>query len=178
VLGADGIYARDGQRLSFRLASTDSPRRQRALELLTVSLGAAGIEVLPTALGTVEFFTLVLPPDGTLPDFDIALFALVATAGGSTGFGDVFGTDGRNNAGGYGSPAADAALAAIDAQLDRATRGDMLNELDAILWADLPNLPLYGVGTAVLVGDQVEEVFANGFIDGPFWNVEDWTLTG
>ncbi|MEJ7845477.1 MAG: ABC transporter substrate-binding protein [Acidimicrobiales bacterium] len=178
VLGADGIYARDGQRLSFRLASTDSPRRQRALELLTVSLGAAGIEVLPTALGTVEFFTLDLPPDGTLPDFDIALFAFTATAGGSTGFADVFGTDGRNNAGGYSSPAADAALAAIDAQLDRATRGDMLNELDAILWADLPNLPLYGVGTAVLVGDQVEEVFANGFIDGPFWNVEDWTLTG
>jgi peptide/nickel transport system substrate-binding protein len=80
VPGTDGIYARGGQRLSVRLDTTAIPRREAAVDAITALLDEAGIEVLPASSSSIEFFERVLPPDGAVPDFDVAMFASPAPA--------------------------------------------------------------------------------------------------
>ena len=74
VLGSDGIYERDGERLSFRVGRRDpNPRRQRVNELIASHCREAGIELVDDP--SEDFNSVRLPAS----DYDIALFAWVAT---------------------------------------------------------------------------------------------------
>ena len=74
VLGADGVYAKGGDRASFRLGRRDpNPRRQSTNELAAEQCKEAGIEL--TDDPAADFNAVRLPAS----DYDIALFAWQST---------------------------------------------------------------------------------------------------
>ncbi|MBK9181341.1 MAG: ABC transporter family substrate-binding protein [Acidimicrobiales bacterium] len=167
ALGADGVYAKDGQRASFRVTWRDpNPRRQQTAELIQAQLKEAGIEIV-----------FAPQPDFLFLDegnFDLALFGwtggTVLSANTS-----IYVTDGGQNFGSYSNPEVDALLAQADAELDEATRADLMNQVDQLLWDDVPTIAMFQVPEFLAWRETVENVEYNGYL-GPSWNSFTWSI--
>jgi peptide/nickel transport system substrate-binding protein len=172
VLGADGIYAKDGDRLSLRLGRRDpNPRRQSTNELVAEQCKEAGIEM--TDDPSEDFNAVRLPAS----DYDIALFAWVATAALSSNTAIyVPPTEGGDqNWNNYSNPALVPLFAQADGELDAAKRADLMNQIDSIMWDDMATLPLFQFQEMIASTDTVSNVVYNGPL-GVTWNANEWTL--
>ncbi len=167
VLGSDGIYAHptDGPlnvRLEYR---TPNPRREQTAALVQAQLAEAGIGL-----------TIDPKPDFTFlgtGDFDIALFGWTSITVVS-GHTDIFSTTGGSNNGQYSNPEVDELFNQADAELDEETRAELLNEVDTILWDDLPVIPLFQVPEFLAWNERVGNVEHNGY-NGFMYNAPRWT---
>lgn len=165
--GSDGIYEKDGQRLSLRVAWRDpNPRREQTAQLVQAQLKEVGIEI-----------TLAPQPDFTFLDegnFDIALFGW--TGGLTLGSQRSLYTTGEGqNYAKYSNSEVDALLAQADVTLDADERADLYNQVDAILWQDLPTLPLFQNAEILMWANVVSGMQYNGY-QGPTWNATTWTI--
>jgi len=168
TLGADGIYAHptDGK-LSLRFTWRDpNPRREQTFQLVQSQLKEAGIEVNDARAPDFTFLDT--------GDFDIALFGWT---GGTTLAGQVaiYSTDGGNNNGKYSNSEVDQLLDQSDEELDEDTRTDLLNQVDTILWKDMPTIPMFQVPEFLAWRDTVSNVSYNGY-QGFTWNAEKWSV--
>jgi peptide/nickel transport system substrate-binding protein len=170
TLGGDGVYTHptDG-RLSVRFAWRDpNPRRSETAQLVQASLAEAGIEL-----------QLTPQPDFTFlgqGDFDIVIFGWTSITVPS-GHTDIFASDGGSNNGRYANEEVDALFTDADQELDEDARSDLLNQIDEILWEDLPVLPLFQVPEFLAFSDSVTGVEHNGY-DGFMYNAAEWSIAG
>jgi peptide/nickel transport system substrate-binding protein len=164
----EDLGCEDGE-ISLRLVWRDpNPSRQQIAEIIQGQLAEIGIEV-----------ELAPSPDFAFLDegnFDIALFGW---AGGVTLGANVsiYTTGEGQNLGRYSSAAVDELLAQTSVTLDPEERAELFNEVDRLLWEDLPTIPLFQNPDVLTWRTAVVEGPAYNGFSGPTWNASAWTVT-
>ncbi len=169
TVGDDGIYARDGERASFRIGyRQEIVRRQKTAELAIAQCAGAGIEL--TDDGTSDFNSDRLPAS----DYDIALFAWVGTPFQSSNT-DLYRSGGNANWNSYSNPALDELFIQANQEQDQDLRAGLMNEIDLIMWNDMVSLPLFAHPQVMSYNEALENARYNDPL-GPTWNANTWSL--
>lgn len=170
VMGDDGVYAKDGERLSLRLGYRDpNPRRESTVELTKEQCAEAGFELV--ADPAEDMLSTRLPAS----DYDVILFAWVASAALSPNT-SIYVPGGGQNFNNYSNPEVQTLFDQANASFDPAARADLMNQIDALIWADMATLPLFQFQEMVAYSDTVTGVVFNGPV-GITWNANEWALT-
>jgi peptide/nickel transport system substrate-binding protein len=172
--GGDGVYAKDGKRLSFRIrVKTPNQLREQLEQLIQADLKGVGIEIKidnfsePDSIGSI----------GSQGDFDLFIFAWVGTPFEVAGAQQIFSSASESNFGKYASPEVDAAIEKANVTLDEDERDTLLNKIDEMLWEDLANIPLFQRPSGMLAySDKYANIVDNTTSEGFFWNAYQWGL--
>ncbi len=181
--GSDGIWAKNGQKASFTISTTQgNKRRQLTLEALQKELKPEGFDVKLNFRTPADLFG----KDGPDGNFQVALWAQQVTsivpglctifctkniptaANGNTG----------NNWYRYSDPAADTQLQIVDDSLDTSAQMDAAKKADDILAQDVASLPIDPLPDILLWSKKVVGPVADNAILGMFWNINEWGCTG
>jgi peptide/nickel transport system substrate-binding protein len=170
--GSDGIFAKNGKKLSFRFSTTaGNALRETQGELFKAQMKLIGIDIKIDNSAADVLFGKRLPGG----DFDIANFAWVATPF-ATSNKSIYSTGGGQNYGKFTSPAVDAAFNEAVGILDETKRTAKFNEIDKLLWDGMATIPLYQKPTFIAFSDKYANIVDNASSTGPFWNVGEWGL--
>ncbi|MCP2262228.1 peptide/nickel transport system substrate-binding protein [Streptoalloteichus tenebrarius] len=164
-LGGDGVYAKDGQRLSLKISHTDIPRRKKTVELIMSQAKSAGIEIKDD---TDPNFL-----DGRVSrgEYDIALFAW-SGAPFKADKKPIYYTNGPQNWQKVSSPAADAAFEKAVTQTDPQAATPLYVEADKALAEEYASLPLFQ--TPNMWGFKgVDRVWHQSYF-GALWTAHEW----
>ncbi|HET7489445.1 MAG TPA: ABC transporter family substrate-binding protein [Acidimicrobiales bacterium] len=172
--GADGIYAKGGQRLSFRLrVKSPNPLREQMEQLMQADLQKAGIEAKIVNFSTPDTIGSI----GSKGDFDLFIFAWVGTPFEVSGAQQTFDSSSDSNFGKYSNEKVDAQIKQAGTILNQKDRADALNKADEMMWEDLPNIPLFQKPVGLLAfSDKYGNITDNTTTEGPFWNSLNWGL--
>lgn len=171
--GPGGIYAKDGKKLSLRLSTTAGNQlREQQGVLIQSQLKEVGIDIrIENAKADLLFGTLL--PEG---NFDIANFAWVGTPFPASGANQLYNSTSDSNFGKYANKSVDEMMLEALGEVDEDARLAMLNEIDEVMWKDLPNIPLYQKPTFLAYYDDYVNIQDNTTTESPFWNSEEWAL--
>ncbi len=171
--GATGIMEKGGKKLSLRLSTTAGNKlREQQGVLIQAQLKEVGIDIRIDNSPAEDLFGKRLPEG----NFDIANFAWVGTPFPAAGGYQIYSAASGSNFGKYSNKDVDAKLLAALAETDEATRIGLLNEIDKIMWEDLPNIPLYQKPTFLAYNTKYVNISDNTTEESPFWNSEVWAL--
>lgn len=183
--GSDGIYAKDGQRLSIGWQTVAGNARREAIQALEVpALRALGIEVVPQNQDADTLFQVSLPQMQT----EIGLYAQVASPDPSvtTIFhcdnipSEANGFAGQNNTG-WCNEEASALMLESDRTPDPDERLELIHQIgdlvrEDVVWLPFYQLPLITAWDSAQIDGPVGE-----YTDSPlsgFYNIYDWYLAG
>jgi peptide/nickel transport system substrate-binding protein len=179
--GADGIWAKGGQKISLEISTTaGNTRRELVQQLIQSQLKTAGFELKINNTQAGTLFGEWLPNGRHM----IGMYAQVITP--HPGFYEIVGSDqipgpendnsGQNNQF-YGSPAIDTPWKAVDTELDVAKQTELVKQGNAALAEDVPLIPLYLRATIVAYdGSKVGGPIGTNATMGAFWNMNEWGL--
>jgi peptide/nickel transport system substrate-binding protein len=177
---SEGFWEKDGQVLNFELKTTEgNPRRKLTAEILQSLFEDAGMKMTVNLRKAGDLFGT----DGPNGDFQIALYAQVATqydpnncvlfcSGNIPVEPDFSGQNWTRSI----VEGADDLLAEADAQLDVEARIEANKSAMKLLAEDMVSLPLDPLPDILLWSSAVKGPSDNAF-EGPFWNLETWTMT-
>jgi peptide/nickel transport system substrate-binding protein len=167
----DQLIAPDGKPVPpMRIRYTGGNQiRQTECQLIAAQVKPLGItlQVVPTDdLG------------GTLQkgDFDVMVYAWVASPFPYANAVQTWVTGQGNNFGHYSNPEVDRLIAAASSETDEAQAVAQLNQSDRLMTEDAYVLPLYQKATFIALDDKVANVRNNSSLDGPPYNIQDWGL--
>ena len=167
--GADGIFAKGGQRVSFKLGHRIVQRRSDTVRIIAASCRNAGIEVIDDQ---AENFN-----DERLPasDFDVALFAWVGTPFKSSSYGNyACKPAGSANYNLYCNPEMDKKFEEANKELDYESRIKLMNEVDTIMREDVHSVPLFVLTDFAASRSDVQNISYVGINGGVTWNLFAW----
>jgi peptide/nickel transport system substrate-binding protein len=168
--GADGIFAKDGQRVSFRMGHRIVQRRADTVRIIAAACKSAGIEVIDDQAQNFN--------DERLPasDFDMALFAWVGTPFKSNSYGNyACKPDGAANYNLYCNPEMDKKFQEANKELDYDARTKLMNEVDQIMREDVHSVPLFVLTDFAANQANVDNISYVGINGGATWNMFAWT---
>ena len=127
-----------------------------------------------------DLFGQQLPPG----DFQVALYAQTATTlnpGLSTTQSSINIPSPANNNSGQNwtrtnVPGLDDLLKTVDTETDDAKRADAAKKADDLMAADMVTLPLDPLPNMGFYGDKISGDFSINVIQGPWWNVAQWSV--
>jgi peptide/nickel transport system substrate-binding protein len=164
TLGSDGVYAKDGTRLTLRCSTfTGDPRRQAEGELLQAQLADAGIQLRLQNDTSQVLFGEWLPTG----DFDIADFAWIGIPFPITGNQDLYRRGERVNYGKFADHTVDTLFDQGLGELDPARAAAIGNQIDQRLWQQLPSIPLYQLQSLLAWRQELLNVANNPTSEGP-----------
>lgn len=167
------FFAKDGEVLALRLSTTAGNQlREQQGQLIQLQLKEVGIRINIANFPADVFFGERLPGG----DFDIGNFAWVGTALPASGAKQIYDSESDSNFGKYSNPKVDKMLQDALGEVDETARLKLLNQIDAALWDDLVNLPLYQKPTFLAHYDDYVNIEDNTTTESPFWNSEAWAL--
>jgi peptide/nickel transport system substrate-binding protein len=170
--GVDGIYAKEGKKLSFRFSTTAGNKlRETQGELFKTQMKAIGIDIKIDNSPSPVLFGERLPKG----NYDIVDFAWVGGPFATSNKGIYFSTGGQNY-GKFNDPAVDKRLLEATSILDDKQRADAFNAVDKLLWDGMATIPLYQKPTFIAFSDKYVNIGDNASAEGPFWNVGQWGL--
>jgi len=166
--GADGIYAKGDQKLSFKLVwRQPNARRDQTAQLIQAQMKAFGIDI-----------QLAPAPDFTFLDagaFDIALFGWTGVASQAANT-SIYVPDGGQNYTKNADPKIRELFDQANVELDESKRADLMNQIDQQVWADMATIPLFQVPEFLAWNKKVGGPEYNGY-QGPAWNSPLWTVS-
>ena len=168
--GADGIRAKDGQRLSFNImVQAGRSNDEDAEQVLIASLKAIGVELKPDNKSGVAFREARYKGG-----YDLFYSGWITAADPT--YSVFFGSKGPNNGQGYSSAKVDALLDTAESTLDPLVRGKALRDFQTALMQDLPSIPVTSNPSMIVVTDKL-----GGFVPNPtnmtnFVNTSGWYL--
>ena len=169
--GADGIYAKDGQRLSLRISTTAGNQlRETQEQLFQAQMKDVGVEIKIANADSTKLFGDWLPNG----NFDIANFGWVGNPFAISSSQDIYRTGGGGNYGQYSSKKVDQLFAQAVREVDEAKSAELGNQIDQQLTADMATIPLYAKPTYLAVRKTFTGVGDNATQEGPFWNSNLW----
>ena len=179
--GSDGIYEKDGVKLSLRISTTGGNALREATEQVIQSqLAEVGIDIVIDNTEGAAVFDRFFPESNARADqnFDIALFAWVGTPfpSSSKALYTLAEEGVGQNSMGYDNPDIEPLFDEAAVSTDQDLVADNLNQVDEILWEDLPTIPLYQKPTYLPFRSTIQGVEDNPGTSGPLWNASDWTL--
>lgn len=152
----------------------DNPRRQDQVALIRNHCNEAGWNVIDG--GAEDPFGVEIPQG----NFDIAMFAWIGS-GYVSGTSSTFMTpesctpEGTgNNSQCYSSEKVDQLYSELLAEPDLAAQRELVKQIEAELWKDLPTFPLFNHPYLAAWYDDVEGVVPNPSQQNITWNNEDW----
>ncbi|MDX3658700.1 ABC transporter family substrate-binding protein [Streptomyces sp. ID05-26A] len=163
--GADGVFAKDGVRASFRISHTDIPRRKQTVELIQGQCKEAGIEVKDD---TDPNFLDERVSQG---DYDVALFAW---SGGPTKSDkkSIYETGGGQNWQNLTVPAADEAFKSAVSQTSIADSLKFFQKADEEISNAYGSLPLFQMPN-MWAFKGIDRVYNQSYY-GALWNANEW----
>jgi len=179
--GEDGIYVCQGQRLSFRWATTAGIEGREALfDLAQASLAVVGIEVTADfGPATRVFANEFIYGDSSV--WQILNFAWVGApepSGRNTvyycegaapsGFGDL-------NVNRYCNDEVESLVRQAESETDEEVRAGLYNQADSIYLDDVASIPLYQKPTFFAWNELITGPQDNPTRTGPFWNIATWS---
>jgi peptide/nickel transport system substrate-binding protein len=187
VRGADGVRAKDGQRLSFKFWSTPAPFRPGLMAMLKDQLAQVGIELNVDVFPSATFFDLQpsAPQALVARQFEIVEFAWVSAY--DPGLDALYSlhsasVPARTNAyrggnyGNYKNPRSDVLLNQTQQSLDPNFRMIAFTEAQSIWQSDLPVLPLLLRPVTTATSTRIANFRPTPALRGETWNVEQWDL--
>jgi peptide/nickel transport system substrate-binding protein len=81
-----------------------------------------------------------------------------------------------SNVTGFVDPAISTLYAQADMQLNPATARGLYNEIDTLLWQELPTVPLFEMPVTLVTERSLVNVEESPTWAGPMWNAEDWAI--
>ena len=168
VLGRDGVYSRQEQRLVFAIVHDGSPTISRAVELIRMHCRQAGMEILDDAT-----------PDGLEEaliqgKFNVALTTSSLTPPGWS-LADRYGSSGDRNYQDYTNPDVDDALGVAQTEYSESTQTAALKKVDQLISDDLVSFPLFQIPIMWSYRNNIDHVFLHS-ADGVTWNANEWEL--
>jgi peptide/nickel transport system substrate-binding protein len=109
-------------------------------------------------------------------DWDVALFAWVATPFPYGNAVQLWVTGQGSNFGHYSNPDVDRLVTAAASSTDEALAREILNEADRKLTRDAYVLPLYQKPTFIALYDNIANIRNNPSLDGPQYNIAQWAF--
>ncbi len=168
VLGSDGVYSRDGQRLSFSISHDASPDHAREVELIRRQCRQAGMEIADGAA-----------PGGLAGALARGSFDVALTTSSRTprvwSLAGRYATNGQLNYQHYTNPEVDAALGIAQTEYAESTQTAALRKSDRLLADDLVSLPLFQVPIMWAYTDNIDTVYRHGST-GVTWNANEWNV--
>ena len=169
--GADGVYDKDGQRLSLRISTTAGNQlRETQEQLFQAQMKDIGVEIKIANADSTKLFGDWLPGG----NFDIANFGWVGNPFAISSSQDIYRTGGGGNYGQYASKKVDQLFAQAVREVDEAESAELGNQIDQQLTADMATIPLYAKPTYLAVRKTFTGVGDNATQEGPFWNSNLW----
>jgi peptide/nickel transport system substrate-binding protein len=180
-VGADGVRAKDGVRLSFTMSTTAGAKaREQAQQLVQQNLKKINVQMtiknMPASVVwgdyTVksEFDTLMVGWDALLypdPDYTDRIHSKMIPAKGGSGSNYVQ----------YENPEIDELCAKGVATLDQAGRKAIYDRIQEILLEDLPFAPIFSYQTIIGVKDRVHGYEVNPYTTINSWNTNEWSVS-
>ncbi|KOV76780.1 ABC transporter family substrate-binding protein [Nocardia sp. NRRL S-836] len=163
--GADGVFAKDGLRASFRISHTDIPRRKQTVELIQGQCKEAGIEVKDD---TDPNFLDERVSNG---DYDVALFAWSGDPFKSSKK-SIYETGGGQNWQNMSVPAADEALKTAVSQTSIADSLKYFQKADEEIANAYGSLPLFQMPN-MWAFKGLDRVYFQSYY-GALWNANEW----
>jgi peptide/nickel transport system substrate-binding protein len=186
--GADGIRAKNGQRLSLKYWSTPASFRPGLTSMIKDQLAQIGVEFTIDSFSTgVLFDTTGGSPQALVNrQFDIVEFAWVNSY--DPGVDAMFNMHSANvptrangyrggNYSNYRNPRSDQLLDQLQRSLDPGFRRIALQEAQAIWQSDLPVLPLFLRPITTAASTRLVNFRPTAAQYGETWNIEQWDLT-
>jgi len=165
------IAPKGGQKLNYKFATTTGNRlREQQGILFQAQMKKLGIGI-----------TIANQPPKTLfpalskHAFEISDFAWVATPFASANQ-PIYQTGGGSNYGSYSNPQVDKLITQAVSGLDPKTVTDTWNQVDALLWKDMPTIPLYQKPTFIAYDKKFGNITDNASAEGPFESSGTWGL--
>jgi peptide/nickel transport system substrate-binding protein len=177
VVGTDGIRVKDGQPLQLRIITTGSDAaREKTERLLRAQLRAIGVDLVMKNRPESSALDVIFGGARTASEWDIALFAWVHTAAPALDTAPVYQSGAESNPGAYNNPQVDELFAQAIGELDAGRRRTLLDQIDRLLWTDLPDIPLYQRPTFVAYSARYTNLVDNPNDEDLTWNAEQWGL--
>jgi peptide/nickel transport system substrate-binding protein len=182
VKGSDGIYAKNGQKLSFTVQTTaGNQRRILTQQILQSQLKDAGIDMQAATSKSGDLFGQILP----VGDFQAAIYAQVLTSlqpsicniTCSQNAAPI-GQKGGNNYQRTSVPELDTVLTKMDGELDTSAAMSEGKQAQQIAASNMINLPIDPLPNILLWNNKVQGPVSDNGILGPFWNMNQWGVTG
>jgi len=179
--GSDGIYAKSGQKLTFKVRTTaGNKRRETTQQILQTQFKAAGMDMQVDNQPAGDLFGKSLPAG----DFQAAIYAQVLTSL-SPSTCNLFciknskpiGETGGNNYTRTRIPALDELLLKMDGELDEDELTAAGKEVSKISAENVISLPIDPLPTILLWKTSVVGPVADNAVLGPFWNMHLWGVT-
>jgi len=179
--GTDGIFAKNGLRLSFGLVTTAGNKtRETVAQTITQQLKEVGIEVKVQFVDVPQFFSDVLKARrfesamyawvaGVDPD-DISLWNSKNIPGQGNGY------QGQNYPG-WRNPEIDSLTEQGARLVDLEARRQTYLRIQELIAAEVPVIPLYFRSNLDAVKDTVVNYKPNPTQSGNLWNAWEWGLT-
>ncbi len=165
--GADGIYAKGGDKLSVRFSTTAGNKlRETQGELFQAQMKEIGVDIKISNVDSTKFFGEWLPNG----NFDIANFAWVGTPFAVSGSRDIYRTGGGGNYGQYTNHEVDKLFEQAIAETDRAKSVELGNQIDQIITDDMATIPLYTKPTFIAYRNTFANIRDNSTPKGPFFD--------
>jgi peptide/nickel transport system substrate-binding protein len=165
------LFTPDGQPVPpMRIRYTvGNPIRQTECELFAQQVKPLGLTVNVVSTDDLGATT-------DLGDYDIIVFAWVASPFPFAGAVQNWTTGQASNYGNYSNPEVDRLINEANSTADEATASKQLNEANRLMAEDAYVLPLYQKPTFIAMYDNIANVRNNSSLDGPLYNVGDWGL--
>lgn len=176
--GADGFYAKNGQKLTFVVRSTaGNKRRELTEQIIQQELKEAGIDMTVQNAKAGDLFGDILPKG----DFQAGVYAQVLTAL-TPGTCNLFCAANTpkdpdfsgNNWTRTDVPALEPLLKTVDTNLDNDARKDAGKKADKIMADEMITLPIDPLPNILLWSKKVVGPVGDSAILGPFWNMNAW----
>ena len=187
VPGDDGIRVKGGLRAKIELCTTTRQVREDTLALIASKLKDVGIEGVPNAVDPSNIFadyntaTRETPCALSRSNFDLAEHAFSSSIDPIGNYfsyhSSQFEPKGANDAQ-VSDPGIDAALDAVQNNVDFKVVKDAMSEFQKIYVEKTVEIPLYYRKNVDLVGPKLGNFFANPTQAGPTWNAVDWFNKG
>ena len=176
--GSDGIWAKDGKKLSFNIITTAGDKlRELTEQVIQPQLKTAGFDM---KIKNTNLDNL-LQAFGS-GNYDLILIAQTSTSI-SPGLCTVLCTENipgpaNDNSGNNWSrasvPAADEQMKIVDSSLDDAARREAGKKADDLLAEANVALPLDPLPNILIWDNKIVGPVEDNAIEGPFWNIHEW----
>ncbi len=181
VLGEDGIYICDGQRLSFRWATTAGiDGRETLFDLAQEDLMEIGIEVVADFGPATRVFAneFIYGDSSVWQIFNFAWFGAADPSGRNSvyycegtapsGFGGI-------NVNRYCNDEIEDLIRQTETEVDDGARAALYNQADELYLDDVALIPLYQKPTFFAWNEVITGPQGNPSSSGPFWNISAWS---
>jgi peptide/nickel transport system substrate-binding protein len=170
--GSDGIYTCPNVgKLSFRFTSTAGNQlRELTFEVIQSQLKAVGIEVRSTFGPASHVFGTVLPSR----DWDLFMFGWQGSPTSALTDVAIHGCGGDQNDMGYCNQRVTRLLTQAAQELNEKKRNAMLNQADALIANDIPQIPLMAKPGFLIHERRINGIVRNPTQQTALWNVSTW----